>query len=917
MDFSFPIIDSNNIGYLENLYSKYKNNPNSVDYSWQLFFEKTDFQNENNYHLNSFSNGTAVSKNDIEVAVVKLIKGYRERGHLVADTNPIDIELKHRADLELEYFNLSKEDLKTRCMSAREIGMKPSTLETILFYLNKTYCSKIGCEFVYCQDERVRHWLYKEMEKSANDPQFSRDEKINAFKKINETYLLEQFLQKKYMGEKRFSIEGIEVLIPALFELIDVGAELGVKEFVFGMSHRGRLNVLVNIFNKTFKSLFVEFEGGNLPEGISADADVKYHLGQSADIKTVNGKDVHLSLTFNPSHLEAINPVVEGIVYGKCEKYYKGNKNEIVPLLIHGDAAVAGQGVVYETINMSRLKGYDNKGTIHIVLNNQIGFTADKTEARSSHYCTDIAKVVESPIFHVNADEPLAVLHVTRLAIKLRQAFNIDVWIDIIGYRRHGHNETDEPRFTQPILYQKIDKHLNVRDFFLKKLLKENVLSENEAREISEDYKKSLMNHLENLKQSENRELNIDHLKRHWIGIRFSADEDFKKSIKTGIKREVLNNIHKKILEVPKSFSLFKKMEKLLKQRRDRYLKQNKIDWAMAEQLAYGSLLVEGYSVRLSGQDCKRGTFAHRHAVIKDMDTEEEYIPLNHIQEDQRKISIYNSLLSEYGVLGFEYGYSLARPKALTIWEAQFGDFANGAQIVIDQFIISAKRKWLRLSGIVLYLPHGYEGQGPEHSSARLERFLSMCANNNIYVVVPTSADNFFHLIRRQILNEFRIPLVVFTPKSLLRHECIMASVDCFIKGNFLEVIDDKTANRSAIERVLLCTGKIYYELLSFQKENKNVGKTVAIIRIEQLYPLNIEFLKKIKDKYKKATKWIWVQEEPSNMGAWSYIKNALGDLLLLKCISRKESASTATGIAKRHHLNQKMIIEKAFLSKN
>ena len=904
----FSYISNAGGNYVEEIYKKYKQNPNSVDSLWQKFFEGFEFAGGKDF-LSAKQDGP-VLENGKEVNVVKLIKAYRDRGHLIADTNPLVKHNLQKADLEIGYFSLTEEDLEMVFEAGSEITIGASPLKKILVHLNKTYCSKIGCEFVYCSNENVRQWLYKEMEQHANAPFFSIEEKQKIFKKLNETYVFEQFLQDRYLGQKRFSLEGHEALIPSLEILFHMGASLGVKEFVLGMSHRGRINVLVNNFNKTHEDIFSEFEGGVFPEGMEGDGDVKYQLGQSADIRSPDGNDIHLSMMFNPSHLEAIDTVVGGVVYAKCEKYYEKNKQAIVPVLIHGDAAVSGQGVVYEMVNLSHLKGYATGGTIHIVLNNQIGFTANSKETRSSVYCTDIAKVTQSPVFHVNADDPMSVVHAFRMAIKMRQLFGIDVWIDIVGYRRHGHNEADEPRFTQPLMYENIAKHKNVRDIFLEKLILEQSIEEEEATLLTKNYRDFLEEQLHNLRGKKARHLKVNALERHWQGIRFAKPEDFKHSIETGVVKKKLDKIVEAITRVPKHLSLLRKMEKILLQRRKRYFEDGKVDWALAEQLAYGTLLLEEYSVRLSGQDSKRGTFAHRHSVLKDVKTDEEYVPLNHIDKKQRYFNPYNSPLSEYAVLGFEYGYSLSRPRALTIWEAQFGDFANGAQIIIDQFISSGESKWHRLSGLVMYLPHGYEGQGPEHSSARLERFLSICAENNMYVTNPTTAANFFHLIRRQVLNAFRKPLVVIMPKSLLRYEGVSSPLSSLEKGSFLELIDD-IKDKKKVARVIFCSGKIYYDLLEAQRKKENKNK-IDLVRVEQLYPLNKEKFLILKKSYAAVRDWFWVQEEPKNMGAWLYIKHSLEDIFELKCVCRLESASPATGMLVVHKINQQRLVDEA-----
>ena len=713
----------------------------------------------------------------------------------------------------------------------------------------------------------------------------------------------ESFLQTKYVGKKRFSLEGNESLIPALDTAIAEAAKQGTKEVVLGMAHRGRLNVLVNIFEKSYETVFSEFEDSSIPKEYERGGDVKYHLGKSADIKTQDGNDVHLSLVFNPSHLEAVNPVLQGIVYAKAMDEFNEDTQAILPIVIHGDSAISGQGVNYEVANISRLDGFATGGTIHIVVNNQVGFTANYKESRSSVYCTDLAKVTESPVFHVNADDPEAVVYAMTLAIKIRQKFGIDVYIDILGYRRYGHNEGDEPRFTQPILYKSIQSHQNVYKQYLSQLVSRGDISEVDASNEEKSFKQTLQEKLDSAKKSP--ALSSEVFQRKWKGYRLAKLKDFDKSIKTGVKSADLTKVSK-ALTTPPPVELFNKMKKLIDQR-SQLIKNKEVDWALAELLAFGSLLNEGHPVRITGQDSQRGTFSHRHAVIKDFENESHYIPLNNISKNQAKLQVYNSLLSEYCCMGFEFGYSLASPQSLVIWEAQFGDFANGAQIVIDQFVSSSEHKWQRMSGLVLLLPHGYEGQGPEHSSARLERFLQLCAEQNMVVANITSPANMFHVLRRQVKNDYRKPLVIMSPKSLFRHHLVKSSIDELTSGEFQEIIDDKEVTAKSVKRVVLCSGKLYYDL--FESRNQTSSKDVALVRIEQLYPLSKPQLDKLKKKYSHVTDWVWAQEEPSNMGAWFYILHHLRDWnLTLK--SRPESASPATGSTKAHLKSQQDLID-------
>ncbi|MBT5855118.1 2-oxoglutarate dehydrogenase E1 component [bacterium] len=895
----FSYISNANGAYIEDLYTQYKENPDQVDSLWQKFFE--------GYEFSQVGGAAGETVSDKEVSVMKLIHAYRSRGHLIAKTNPVRDRRHHKSDLSLDYFGLSEADLNEEFDAGKEIAIGRATLKQILAHLEATYCSSIGVEFMYCQDEKLRQWLYKEMEPRANTPKFSKDEKLHILDKINKAVSFENFLQMKFVGKKRFSLEGLEALIPSLDVAVNLGSKMGVQEFVLGMAHRGRLNVLVNVFQKTYETVFSEFDETPLADTHWA-GDVKYHLGQSADIVTANGKKVHLSLLPNPSHLEAVNPVVQGLCYAKCRDHYKGDPKQIMPILIHGDAAVAGQGVNYEMVNMSQLEGYGIGGTIHIVLNNQIGFTADYKEARSSVYCTDIAKVTESPVFHVNADDPEAVAYVVEMAVKIREKFGIDVYVDILGYRRYGHNEGDEPRFTQPELYRSIDKHPNVYNLFLEKLVADKVITESEAKSKTNLFKQSLQESLEVVREKKDG-LGVDLFKRNWTRYREATQKDIDKSVDTGVSDKVLTKIAKSIFSEPTDVSLFAKMKKLLKQRYAMFMDKGQADWAVAEALAYGSLVLEEHPVRLSGQDCQRGTFSHRHAVIKDFESESLYTPINNIQKKQSRFQVLNSHLAEYSVMGFEYGYTWASPKSLVIWEAQFGDFSNGAQIIIDQFLCAAATKWQRMSGLTLMLPHGHEGQGPEHSSARPERYLQLCAENNMYMVNATTPANLFHALRRQVHNPFRIPLVIFTPKSLLRHPKVVSDKSDLINGRFQEILDDDRVTAKSVTRVVLCTGKVYYDLLAEAEESRVTH--VALVRIEQLYPLSQKQLTALKAKYKHVKDWAWVQEEPENMGAWSHIMRHLS-AFNLRCISRPACGSPAGGNSKHHQKVQAELVKSA-----
>lgn len=889
---------------IEELYKQYLSNPESVEFGWRKFFEGFDFQRAD------FIETTAeIPENLIkEFKVINLINGYRSRGHLFTKTNPVRERRQYTPTLDIENFGLTPADLETTFQAGTQIGIGSSKLKDIVEHLRITYCQSVGVEYMYIRTPDKIKWLQEKMEGTKNQPQFSIPEKKQIFHKLNQAVVFENFLHTKFPGQKRFSLEGCEALIPALDAIIQKGAQLGLEEIVIGMAHRGRLNVLANTLNKTYADIFSEFEGKDYEDNLF-DGDVKYHLGYTTDVTTENGKRVHLSMCPNPSHLEAVDPVVEGVSRAKLNMRYGGDRDKLVPILIHGDASIAGQGVVYEIVQMAHLDGYQTGGTIHIVVNNQIGFTTNYLDARSSTYCTDVAKVTLCPVFHVNADDVEAVVNTIQLAIEYRQLYHKDVFIDLLGYRKYGHNEGDEPRFTQPLLYKTIEKHPNPREIYSKKLMETGVIESNLAKEMENSFKQMLQERLNEAKQVEKTKV-IPFLEDDWDGIKFSKPADFEQSPTTGVDKKVLLQIAKKLVELPQNKKFFKKVEKIIEDRKNMVEKTDQLDWGMAELMAYGSLVMEGFPVRISGQDVERGTFSHRHAVLKVEDSEEEYIPLAQIDPKQARFAIYNSLLSEYAVLGFDYGYSLAKPNALTVWEAQFGDFNNGAQIIIDQFISSAEDKWKRMSGLVMLLPHGYEGQGAEHSSARMERFLQLCAEHNMQVANCTTPANFFHVLRRQLYWKFRKPLIVFTPKSLLRHPRCVSSINDLAKGSFMEVIDDTTTQANQVEKVVFCTGKLYYELLE-QKEATNAKET-ALVRVEQLYPLPLSQLRAVLNKYKKASRFVWAQEEPENMGAWSYMLRVFRDVPL-ELVSRTESASPATGSSKRHARTQKELIERVF----
>ena len=891
------------VNYIDDLYKQYQSDKTSVDFGWQKFFEGFDLGTGKNMP----GSGAAISEDALkEINVLNLINGYRTRGHLFTKTNPVRERRKYTPTLDLANFGLSDADLETSFNAGHEIGLGSAKLKDILSHLKTTYCESIGAEYLHIGDPVRIEWLRNLMETTRNQPNLSIDEKKQCLNKLNQATAFENFLHTKFIGHKRFSLEGLECLIPALDSVVHYGAELGVNEFVMGMAHRGRLNVLANIFNKTYSDIFSEFEGKVFQDD-QFEGDVKYHLGYTSVVKTPTGKEVKIKLSPNPSHLEAVNPVVKGMVRAKLDHLYNNDINKVCPILIHGDAAIAGQGIVYEVIQMSGLEANRIGGTIHIVTNNQIGFTTNYTDSRTSIYCTDVAKTTNCPVFHVNGDDVEAVVHTIKMAMAYRNKFNCDIFIDLLGYRKYGHNEGDEPRFTQPLLYKIISSHPNPREIYKEKLISRGEIDAEIAREMEEQFKQLLQVTLDDVKQNKAPESKLK-IEDIWKDYHFPKSSDFTVSTDTSFKEKRWKELAKKINEIPADNLPIKKVQQLYEGRL-KMIENNQFDWAMGELMAYATLLDEGHSVRLAGQDCERGTFSHRHALIKKEDSEKEYVPLQHISDKQGKFFVYNSLLSEYAELGFEYGYSTSTPDHLTIWEAQFGDFANGAQIMIDQFIASAGTKWGQYSGLVLLLPHGYEGQGPEHSSARMERFLQLCGNDNMQVLYCSTPSSFYHALRRQLKRKFRTPLVMMTPKSLLRHPKCVSTIEDFTKGGFQEVIPDNYAKASKVKKVLLCSGKIYYELLERQQTDKR--EDVAIIRVEQLYPLPEKQIQEIYNQYNKA-EFNWVQEEPRNMGAWMHLSR-YDFSFALKYIGRKSSASPATGFKKTHDKEQSAIIEEAF----
>ena len=902
----FSYISNADVAAIDNLYQQYKADAESVDFGWKKFFEGFEMGEQK---FNSSSKSAVLSEDILkEINVLNLIKGYRTRGHLFTRTNPVRERRKYAPSLDIENFGLTKSDLDKTFNAGVEIGLGVAKLNDIIAHLEKTYCESIGAEYAYIRQPNKLEWLQKKMEGGKNIPNLDIDDKRHILSKLNQATVFENFIHTKFVGQKRFSLEGLETLIPALDSVIQFGAELGVEEFVLGMAHRGRLNVLANIMGKSYEAIFKEFEGKGAEEEGIFEGDVKYHLGFSSELETRNGKKIKLNLVPNPSHLETVNPVVKGLTRAKLDKKYNSDIDKVAPILIHGDASVAGQGVVYEVLQMAGLKAYSVGGCIHIVTNNQIGFTTNYTDARTSTYCTDVAKTTLCPVFHVNADDVEAVVYTVKLAMEYRQEFNSDVFIDLLGYRKYGHNEGDEPRFTQPLLYKAIASHLNPREIYNQKLLSAGSVEADLAKEMDKEFRSVLQEKLEEAKAAEVSKA-VNFLKSHWEGFRPARREDFDKSPDTSVAKDLFIKLADKLSSIPEGFHAFSKISKLFGDRKN-MIKTDSFDWAMGELMAYATLANEGHNVRMTGQDCERGTFSHRHAIIRPEDSEEAYNIFESLGEDKKaKVEFYNSLLSEYAVLGFEYGYSMLCPNDLTIWEAQFGDFGNGAQIIIDQYLASAATKWKTYSGLTLMLPHGYEGQGPEHSSARLERYLQLCANWNMQVCNVTSPANYFHVLRRQLKNDYRLPLVLMTPKSLLRHPICVSKLEDFTTGGFKEVIDDTFVDTKKVKRVLLCTGKIYYELL--ERQQSTARKDVAIVRVEQLYPMPEKQLAAIYDKYKGA-EFCWVQEEPKNMGAWLYLLR-WDNNMHLKRISRESSASPATGFSKVHAKEQLALIDMAF----
>ena len=933
----YSFLNAANTQFFADLYDQYLENPDSVEASWRAFFQGFDFARES-YGDDFFQESVpqevstvaapaassvasspqaapvpVSGKVEKELQVLNLIKAYQRQGHLLAQIDPLKERKAPQVSLSLEKFGLSQADLSTVFDAAKEIHLAPSPLSVILKKLEDTFTKSIAIEFEHLDNEEEKKWFQEKIYSGEYTTEFSKEQKKRILEKLAESTTLENFFHNKYVGQKRFSLEGNEAIIPALDALIEAAADQkGVKEVVIGMAHRGRLNVLINILGKNLQDVFSEFDGKDYldPE---FDGDVKYHLGLTTHRTTAKGNEVLLNLAPNPSHLETVSAVLQGITRAKQDLHYTDNPSQVLPIVMHGDAAVSGQGIVYEVMQMERLRGYTTSGTVHIVINNQIGFTTNPSDSRSTTYCTDVAKGFQAPVLHVNSDDTEAVVRAMLLAMEYRMAFGHDVFIDVIGYRKYGHNEGDEPRFTQPALYKIIGGHNNPTVIYTESLVRQGVITPQEI----EAYQETFRNHLDTeLEASRLKEFTIitPIMQNEWKGLEhIASQQDMLLKISTSYEREKLDALAQLITTLPEDKKFINKITKIIKERHNLYFEQNKVDWGMAEHLAFATLLSEGHDVRLSGEDVGRGTFSHRHAVVKEEESEESIIPLSRIKEQGGgTFHVYNSLLSEYGVLGFEYGYALTAPQTLTIWEAQFGDFANGAQIMIDQYICCGEDKWKNQNGLVMLLPHGYEGQGAEHSSARLERYLQLCATQNMYVTNCTTPANLFHLLRRQLKAPFRKPLVAMSPKSLLRHPLVISSVEELTQGYFQEVLDDSQVNPEEVRTLTFCSGRFYYDLLA---EREKLGrKDVALVRIEQLFPLPIEELKLIIARYPNVTDYVWAQEEPKNMGAYGYMLMNF-DIVKWRLAAANAYSAPAPGSPMRHKARHQEAIDKVFLA--
>lgn len=889
---------------LDSLYKQYRSDPDSVDASWRLFFKGFDLA------LASYGEAQGTPQTLKELQVLNLIQAYRVRGHLFTQTNPVRTRRQYHPDLSLSNFGLSEADLPVVFQAGYEVGIGEATLQKIVDHLVETYCHSIGIEYMMIQDVDCQVWV-RQMIELGNRPRLDVADRIQILKKLAQATLFEEFLQKKFVGQKRFSLEGGETLIAALDSAIEEGTKRGVKEVFIGMAHRGRLSTLAHILGKPYEEIFCEFEGKVYDDKGDFDGDVKYHLGYSRTQVADSGESVSISLAPNPSHLEAVGPVVQGLARARIDAL-GGNESAVLPILIHGDAAIAGQGVVYELAQMAQLDGYRTGGTVHLVVNNQVGFTTNYLDGRSSIYCTDVSKVTQSLVFHVNADDAEAVVQVMRMALAYRQEWKRDVFVDMLGYRKYGHNEGDEPMFTQPQLYKAIAQHANPLQIYMKRLIEDGTMDHALVESIR-DERQRLMEDAHERAQKRNQAEVVDFLSDLWKAYEPATEKSLHETVATKVSLKKLKELAVAMSTLPDGKKIYRKIERLMRDRL-KMIEDDRLDWAMGELLAYASLLEEGHPVRISGQDVERGTFSHRHAVVKTEDSEEEIIPLNHLTKDQAKLSIYNSALSEYAVAGFDYGYAFANPHGLTIWEAQFGDFNNGAQILFDQFLSSAEDKWRTMNGLTLLLPHGYEGMGSEHSSARMERFLQLCSGDNIVVCNVTDPGNYFHLLRRQVKWPFRKPLVVFTPKKLLRHPMAVSSMEIMAKSSFQKVVDDPrhagSDESSQVDTVMLCTGKIYYDILEGMGEEP--ASNLAFVRLEQLHPLPFKELEGIVQRYGSDANYVWVQEEPQNMGAWSYMLQHF-TRVPLSVISRPMSASPASGSSELYKIRQTVILDEVF----
>ncbi len=927
-------LKSSNADYIDQVFQRYLENPDSVDESWRYFFEGIEFGYEiappvqepleNGQETSAAVSAGASTDGAAELRVAELILAYRERGHLLAKTNPLKDPPSSLPELELTRYGLSAADLQRTFSAGRLVGLGSAKLADILSVLQQTYCGSIGTEIMHIQNVEARTWLLQRLEGTRNRDKLDSETQKHILKRLTEVEVFERFLHTRYVAAKRFSVEGGDAVMPALDSMIEHGANHGVEEFVIGMAHRGRLNVLHNLFGKKAEAMFTEFEANYKVDYSHGEGDVKYHKGYSTDLTLRTGKRVHLSLGNNPSHLEFINPVIEGMARAKQAMRGDEDRSKVVPILIHGDAAFAGQGVCYETLNLSQLHGYRTGGTMHVVINNQVGFTTSPEEGRSTTYCTDLAKMLDSPILHVNGDDAEAVTWASRVLLEFRQKFKADAFLDIVCYRKYGHNEGDEPSFTQPLLYKKIKTHPSPREVYAAKLVAGQVVTETEAQEIIDRLTAIYMA----AQASAKAEAQYEHASTYqsaWKGYRDPKPEDHFLPVSTTVEEARLKDIAEKINTIPKEFHLHPKLQRFFDERLKVVREGTSIDWGTGEALAYASLVAEGHPVRLSGQDAGRGTFTHRQSLLSDFESGERFAPINAVSDGKARYEAWNSHLSETGVMAFEYGYSITDPRALVLWEAQFGDFANGAQVMIDQFIATGESKWQRSNGLVLLLPHGYEGQGPEHSSARLERFLQLSGKFNQIVANYTTPANFFHALRRQVKRDFRRPLVIMTPKSLLRHKDAVSTLADFTQIGYQECIDDPrmqdAATAQKVKRVLLCSGKVYYDLSAERETRKR--EDIALVRVEQLYPWPGQRLAQILNRYAGAKDLVWVQEEPRNMGAWSFVFNIwMGGFELfqnqvqgrgIRYVGREVCSSPAVGSIKLHQLEQKALLDQAF----